>query len=112
MANSKKVAERRRDARKQGTNPLAEIDDELTGVGSRGSTDLIYQTIMRGGGEPFGRPWEAAPTSLTEKIVKLFKQKGFFGFESMDKGAASAMNKFTRYAASRFFGKYRDPRRK
>jgi hypothetical protein len=94
-------------AKRSGTNPLAEIDDGLTGVTKQGSTDLIYETIMRGGGEPFGKPWEVSNSSLTEKLVKLLKQKGFFSWESLDRGAAASRNKFTRYGAARFFGRLR-----
>ena len=40
--------------------------------------ETIYRYIMRGGGEPFGAPYEIGKQSLTEKIVRFFKQKSFF----------------------------------
>ena len=35
---------------KSGTNPLAEVEDGLTADGRESSEDLIYESIMRGGG--------------------------------------------------------------
>lgn len=92
---------------KTGTNPLAEINDGLTPGSHRRSEDLIYESIMRGGGEPFGIPFEINIGSLTEKIVKFFRQRSFFGFEIFERGRPKhRLNKFTRYGASRFFGTY------
>ena len=60
---------------------------------------------MRGGGEPFGAPYEIGKQSLTEKIVRFFKQKSFFGFETMEPTKKKKnVNKFTRYGASRYRG--------
>jgi len=92
---------------KSGTNPLAEIDDGLTPGFHRRSEDLIYESIMRGGGEPFGTPFEVSIGSLTDKIVKFFRQRSFFGFEIFERSRPKRRhNKFTRYGASRFFGTY------
>jgi len=91
-----------------GTNPLADIDDGLLKNYRRPSNDLIYESIMRGGGEPFGQPFEAGVSSLTDKIVKLFKQHSFFAFETMEKPRKKARsNKFTKYGAAPFKGGYR-----
>ena len=90
------------------TNPLAKNDDELATGQGRPSHDLIYEAIMRGGGEPFGPPFESGASTLTEKIVKLFKQHSFFGFETFEKlRRRRRQNKFTRYGAAPFKGGYR-----
>jgi hypothetical protein len=90
------------------TNPLAEIDDGLRRDYQRKSTDLIYEAVMRGGGEPFGAPFEAGVGSLTDRIVKLFRQKSFFGFETLDRPRRKNRgNRFTRYGASPFRGALR-----
>jgi hypothetical protein len=95
---------------KEGTNPLARIEDE-NGNFLRPSSDLIYQSIMRGGGEPFGRPFDLSIQSLTAKIVKVFKQHSFFGFEAMDRPRPrNRVNKFTRYGSSPFRGPLRRKR--
>ncbi|MBC7792885.1 MAG: hypothetical protein H7Z43_04195 [Clostridia bacterium] len=74
----------------------------------RKSSDLIYESIMRGGGEPFGEPYEVSAQSLTEKIVRFFKQKGFFAFEYFEKRRRrQGRNKFTKYGASPFRGDYK-----
>lgn len=92
------------------TNPLARIDDGLTQNLQRGSTELIHESIMRGGGEPFGEPFYVGPSTLTNRIVKWFKQRGFFGFETFEK-TNRKRNKFTRYGASRYRGPYRVKKR-
>lgn len=93
---------------KSGTNPLAEIDDGLTKGYQRKSSELIYESIMRGGGEPFGAPFELGIGSLTERIVKLFRQKSFFAFETIERPRRRGRrNKFTRYAAAPFRGSHK-----
>ncbi len=93
---------------KSGTNPLAEVDDGLVQGHLRKSNELIYESIMRGGGEPFGPPFEIGTGSLTERVVKLFKQKSFFAFETIEKTRRRARrNKFTRYAAAPFRGPHK-----
>ena len=100
MADNKKLT--------TGTNPLADVDDGLLKNYRRPSSELIYESMMRGGGEPFGPPFEAGVSSLTEKIVKLFKQHSFFSFETMEKPRRKARrNKFTRYGAAPYKGSYR-----
>lgn len=95
---------------KAGNNPLAEIDDGLTKDYQRKSTDLIYESIMRGGGEPFGAPFEVGVQTLTERIVGFFKQRGFFGFEFLERPRKrNRRNKFTRYGAAPFRGSYQVP---
>ena len=89
-----------------GTNPLANVDDGLVHH-HRPSEDLIYESVMRGGGEPFGPPYSIGLQSLTDKVVKFFKQRSFFGFEIFEKSRAKRRrNRFTRYGASRYFGSY------
>ncbi len=97
MANDKPL--------KTNTNPLAEVGDGLSLDPQKQSTDLIYNVVMRSGGEPFGAPFEVGVQSLTEKIVKFFKQAGFFGFETMEKvRKKNRRNKFTKHGASNFHG--------
>lgn len=73
----------------------------------RQSSERIYDSVMRGGGEPFGAPYEVGTSTLTEKIVKFFKQRGFFSFETIDKkNLQKRRNKFTRYGSARFMGEY------
>lgn len=82
---------------------LPEVRQKL----ARKSSDLIYESVMRGGGEPFGAPFEVGTASLTEKIVKLLKLVGFFSFETMEKlGRRNLRNKFTRHGAAPFVGTY------
>lgn len=92
----------------QGTNPLADVDDGLLKNYQRPSAELIYEAMMRGGGEPFGAPFEAGVSSLTEKIVRFFKQKSFFNFETLETPRkARRQNKFTRYGAAPHRGPHR-----
>lgn len=71
----------------------------------RQQAETIYRYIMRGGGEPFGAPFEKGKQSLTAKIVRFFKQKSFFGFETLEPSKEKKnVNKFTRYGASRYRG--------
>ena len=92
------------------SNPLTTTDgdsDSLTPAQreKRSQEETIYRYIMRGGGEPFGAPYEIGKQSLTEKIVRFFKQKSFFGFETMEPTKKKKnINKFTRYGASRYRG--------
>lgn len=104
MAKKEKTVETR-------TNPLARVDDGLRKNYQRPSNDLIYESIMRGGGEPFGAPFEVGVQSLTDKIVRLFKQRSFFGFEILEKPRRkNKRNKFTRYGAAPHRGPYRPPK--
>ncbi len=74
----------------------------------RKSSDLIYESIMRGGGEPFGEPYEVSAQTLTDRIVKFFRQKGFFGFEFFEKRRRRRYrNKFTKYGAAPFRGDHK-----
>lgn len=74
----------------------------------RKSSDLIYESIMKGGGEPFGEPYEVSAQSLTDRIVRFFKQRGFFGFEFFERRRIRRRkNKFTRYGAAPFKGDYK-----
>ncbi len=78
----------------------------------RTSAEIIYESMMRGGGEPFGAPFEMGTSTLTEKIVKYFKQAGFFSFETMEKlRRRRRRNKFTRYGAAPYLGDYKRPKR-
>tara|TARA_Y100000589_G_C26912361_1_gene530855 strand:- start:174 stop:488 length:315 start_codon:yes stop_codon:yes gene_type:complete len=92
------------------SNPLRMQDQEEDGLTpsqreKRDQEETIYRYIMRGGGEPFGAPYEMGKQSLTEKIVRFFKQKSFFGFETMEPTKKKKnINKFTRYGASRYRG--------
>ena len=70
----------------------------------------IKDFVMRGGGEPFGKPFEVDTPSLTERVVTFFKQRGFFGFETLEKPQERQKpNKFTKYGASRFRGRFKEP---
>ena len=72
------------------------------------SENQIRDFIMRGGGEPFGRPYDIDTPSLTERAVNFFKQRSFFGFETFEKPKEQKIpNKFTRYGATRFRGSYK-----
>ena len=74
----------------------------------RSSAERIRDYIMRGGGEPFGRPFQVHTPSLTERAVKFFKQRSFFGFETLEKPQnGPRANKFTRYGASRYRGPHK-----
>jgi hypothetical protein len=103
------VAGKKHNKKLTGTpNPLAHVDDGLAKDYQRSSSDLIYEAIMRGGGEPFGAPYEIGVGSLTVRIVGFFRQKSFFAFETLERPRRkNARNKFTRYGASPFLGRYR-----
>jgi hypothetical protein len=82
--------------------------DEMVPNHRRSSRDLIYESMMRGGGEPFGAPYASALPTLIEKIVRKFRQRSFFSFETFEKsGQDRKLNKFTRYGASRYRGDYK-----
>ena len=84
-----------------GQNPLATIDQELRQNHLRDSSELIYESVMRGGGEPFMAPFDVGTATLTDGIVKRFKLKGFFGFETVERTKVNRRrNKFTRYGAT------------
>jgi hypothetical protein len=88
-------------------SPVEQEPEDLTPAQreKREQEETIYRFIMRGGGEPFGAPYEMGKQSLTEKIVRFFKQKSFFGFETMEPTKRKKnINKFTRYGASRYRG--------
>ena len=88
-------------------SPAEQGPDALTPAQreKREQEETIYRFIMRGGGEPFGAPYEIGKQSLTEKIVRFFKQKSFFGFETMEPTKKKKnINKFTRYGSSRYRG--------
>jgi hypothetical protein len=75
------------------------------------SAERIFRSVMRSGGEPFGAPFESGVASLTERIVRLFKQAGFFGFETLERlRRRNRRNKFTRHAAAPYTGDYKKPR--
>lgn len=87
----------------------------------RNPRDVIYEAMARGG-ESFGAPFRQGLASLTEQVVQRFKQRSFFGFETLDRGADAApgnggegeaptRNKFTRYGAAPFRGPYKKPPR-
>ena len=83
---------------------------ELAGPANhlRKSSELIYESIMKGGGEPFGEPYEVSAQSLTERIVRFFRQRGFFAFEFFERRRVRRRkNKFTKYGAAPFRGDYR-----
>ena len=76
----------------------------------RSSRETIYESMMRGGGEPFGAPYEVGASSLTVQIVRKLKQRGFFTFETLEKEIPKPGNKFTRYGSAPFKGNYRTPK--
>lgn len=100
-----------RTALKATSNPLAEIDDGLSKNYQRKSNDLIYESVMRSGGEPFFEPLGVGVSSLTDRIVRFFKQRGFFSFETFESRRQKRRNKFTRYGAAPYRGSYKVPRK-
>jgi len=101
---------------------LAKDDDKLAAgtrpslverreAARRESDDVIYRAVMGTGGEPFGAPFEAGLTTLTQRLVKLIKQTGFFGFETLERlRPRHRRNKFTRHGAAPFVGDHGPPR--
>ena len=78
----------------------------------RESEDVIYRAVMGSGGEPFGAPFEAGLSTLTQKLVKLVKQTGFFRFETLERlRRRNQRNKFTRHGAAPYVGDHPDRRR-
>lgn len=83
----------------------------------RHSRDVIYEAMARGGAS-FGAPFRQGLASLTEQVVQRFKQRSFFGFETLERtphgeGEAKAepRNKFTQYGAAPFRGPHKKPPR-
>ncbi len=77
------------------------------------SAERIYRSVMKGGGEPFGAPFENGVSSLTSRIVRLFKQAGFFGFETLERlRKRNRRNKFTKHGAAPYLGEYRTEKRR
>jgi hypothetical protein len=90
-----------------------QLQRALAADSRRQSADVIYEVVMRAGGEPFGAPFEAGVASLTPKLAKLLKQTGFFGFETLERlGTRNRRNKFTRHGAAPYRGTYRQGRRR
>ena len=73
------------------------------------SRNRIYKSVMRGGGDPFGRPFAVGTPTLTERVVRFFRQRGFFSFETMEKMPQQSANKFTRYGAAPYIGEHAPP---
>ena len=74
---------------------------------AKASQDLIYMALQRAGGEPFASPFEPGLPTLTMRVVRFLKQRGFFTFNSMEVLQRRAQrNKFTRHGASPFRGPY------
>jgi hypothetical protein len=74
----------------------------------RKSSELIYESVMKGGGEPFGEPYEVSAQTLTERIVRYFKQRGFFAFEFFERRQRRKLkNKFTKYGSAPYRGSYK-----
>jgi hypothetical protein len=71
-------------------------------VGESRDRSAIYRAIARAGA-PLGRPFTLGIASLTERVVRYFRQRGFFGFETFERPREK--NRFTLYGAARFFGK-------
>lgn len=73
----------------------------------RSSKETLYRALARAGGEPFGAPFEPGLQTLTERIVRLFRQRGFFSFHATERLARrSFRNKFTRHGAAPHRGPY------
>ena len=88
---------------------LAPQEPPTTPEHQRSSRDRIYESMMRGGGEPFGPPFTAGLATLTQWVVRKVKQRGFFGFETLERPSqetTSNPNKFTRYGAAPFRGEH------
>ena len=74
---------------------------------AQASSERIYQSVMRGGGEPYGSMHVSGIHTLTEKIVRFLKQKGFFSFLTFEKPKTlQKPNKYTRYGAAPYVGDY------
>ncbi len=83
-------------------DPVPPTDDVRTQE-ENAAKQRIYDAVMRGGGEPFGRPFAMDLATLTSNMVKRFNQRGFFGFGTFEKSEKPNQgNIFTRFAATRF----------
>jgi hypothetical protein len=81
---------------------------DLKAAEAQRNNHRIYEFIMRAGGVPFGRPLGIGVATLTEKIVRIFKQRSFFGFETLEQSDPKGLrNKFTRHGAARYRGDLR-----
>lgn len=70
----------------------------------------LRQWASRASGGGFGAPFELGTTTLTEKIVDWFQQRGFFSVETSERVAPpNQRNKFSAHGASRFTGSLTKP---
>jgi hypothetical protein len=65
----------------------------------------VRSWASKSSGGSFGAPFEVGTSTLTEKIVEWFKQRGFFGVETSERvGPLNQRNKYSAHGASRFTG--------
>jgi hypothetical protein len=70
----------------------------------------VRSWASKSSGSSFGAPFELGTSTLTEKIVDWFKQRGFFGVETSERvGPLNQRNKYSAHGASRFTGTLTPP---
>jgi hypothetical protein len=74
---------------------------------ARQSQHNLYTSRMRGGGDPFGPPFEPSVLSLYVSSAKLDRRRrGFWSFDALDELSDGPVNRFTRYAVGAFRQEY------
>ena len=81
-------------------NPLPGGEDSLPKDYQRASHELLYESIMHSGGEPFGNALGPGVTTLTNKTVKRFRKRGHFLFSTYEAFDERRRNRFTRAGAT------------
>ena len=89
-------------------NPLPGTEDTLPKEYQRTSHELLYESIMHAGGEPFGRPLGAGVTTLTKRTVRRFKKRGYFFISTYEDKNDARRNPFTKAGSSNMIQDYSD----
>ena len=89
-------------------NPLPGTEDTLPKDYQRSSHELLYESIMSGGGEAFGSPLGPGTTTLTKKSVRRFKKRGHFFISTYEDYDVRRKNPFTKAGSSNLVREYSD----
>ena len=87
-------------------SPLLGSEDTLPKEYQRASHELLYESIMTAGGEPFGSPLGPGTTTLTQKTVRRFRKRGHFFISTYEEYRPNRKNIFTRAGSSNMVKEY------
>lgn len=72
------------------------------------SQELLYESVMKSGGDPFMQSLGMGVTTLTERVARRFRKKGHFLISTYEVFNQKQRNPFTRAGASPYQGEYPD----